>query len=61
MTYIFKSVFLVQFKILNPKKALLKANQNIKYTLRVACYDSKSCAETECVTFVKLAPQVSGN
>lgn len=30
MTYIFKAVFLVQFKTLNPKKALLKANQNIK-------------------------------
>lgn len=35
MTYIFKAIFIVQFKILNPKKAQLVSNQNMKYPLHV--------------------------
>lgn len=38
MTYIFKAVFIVWFKIVNPKKAQLMSNQNIKYPLHVNSY-----------------------
>lgn len=38
MTYIFKAIFIVPFKILNPKKAQLMSNINIKYPLHVNSY-----------------------
>lgn len=61
MTYIFKAVFLVQFKILNPKKALLKANQNIKQPLHVACYMIANPVWKQSVLPLLNLPHRSGN
>lgn len=62
MTYIFKAIFIVQFKILNPKKAQLTSKQNIKYPLHVNSYMiANSVEEQMVVSFVNFAPQGSGN
>lgn len=56
MTYIFKAIFIVQFKILNPKKAQLTSKQNIKYSLHVNSYMIANSVEEQMVVSLLILP-----
>lgn len=56
MTYIFKAVFIVWFKIVNPKKALLMSNQNIKYPLHVNSYMIANPVQEQMVVSLLILP-----
>ena len=56
MSYIFKAIFIVQFKILNPKKAQLMSNQNIKYSLHVNSYMIANPVKEQMVVSLLILP-----
>lgn len=56
MTYIFKAIFVVHFKMLNPKKAQLMSNQNIKYPLHVNSYMIANAVQEQMVVSLLILP-----